>query len=36
VQAIEAYKAGIKLDEYSETHKELRRALEKWRYLKPV
>jgi ribulose-bisphosphate carboxylase large chain len=36
VQAIEAYKKGISLDEYAETHKELRAALDKWGYMKPI
>ncbi len=35
-QAIEAYLEGISLEEYSKTHKELRRALEYWGFLKPV
>ena len=36
VQAIEAYKAGIELEDYAKTHKELRRALEKWGRLTPI
>ncbi len=36
IQSIEAYKQGIKLEDYAEHHKELRRALEKWSHLKPV
>jgi ribulose-bisphosphate carboxylase large chain len=35
MQAIEAYKTGISLDEYSKKHKELRSALDKWGYTKP-
>jgi ribulose-bisphosphate carboxylase large chain len=35
MQAIEAYKKGISLDEYAETKKELKSALEKWGYIKP-
>ncbi len=35
MQAIEAYKQGISLDEYAETKKELKSALEKWGYIKP-
>ncbi|HIE54677.1 MAG TPA: type III ribulose-bisphosphate carboxylase [Chromatiaceae bacterium] len=35
-QALEAIMKGIPLDEYAETHKELRRALEKWGHVKPV
>jgi ribulose 1,5-bisphosphate carboxylase large subunit-like protein len=35
MQAIEAYKEGISLDEYAETKKELKSALEKWGYIKP-
>lgn len=35
-QAIEAYLKGIPLDEYAVTHKELKRALEKWGYVKPA
>ena len=34
-QAIQAYKKKISLKEYAETHKELKRALEKWGTLKP-
>ncbi|MCS7131853.1 MAG: RuBisCO large subunit C-terminal-like domain-containing protein, partial [Hadesarchaea archaeon] len=36
VQAIEAYKKGVSLDEYAETHKELKAALDKWGYMKPI
>lgn len=36
VQAIEAYNQGIGLDEYSKKHRDLREAMEKWGYLKPV
>ncbi|OYT48665.1 MAG: type III ribulose-bisphosphate carboxylase [Desulfurococcales archaeon ex4484_42] len=35
-QTLEAVSKGIPLDEYAETHKELRRALEKWGYTKPT
>ncbi|MEW6222227.1 MAG: type III ribulose-bisphosphate carboxylase [Candidatus Hadarchaeota archaeon] len=35
MQAIEAYKEGISLDDYSKTHKELKAALDKWGYSKP-
>jgi len=35
MQAIEAYREGIDLDEYSKTHKELKVALDKWGYIKP-
>jgi len=35
MQAIEAYKKGISLDEYAKTRKELKSALEKWGYIKP-
>ena len=35
-QAIEAYLKGISLEEYAETHKELKRALEKWGHVKPA
>jgi len=35
-QAIEAAIKGIPLDEYAKEHKELRRALEKWGYTKPI
>jgi len=34
-QAIEATLDGISLDEYAETHQELRRALETWGYTRP-
>ncbi len=36
VQAIEAWKEGIKLEEYAKSHKELREALKKWGHLRPV
>ena len=36
MQSIEAYKEGIKLDEYAKSHKELAVALKKWGYLKPI
>lgn len=36
IQSIEAYKQGINLEEYAKTHKELRRALEKWGHLRPI
>jgi len=35
MQAIEAYKEGISLDEYAKTKKELKSALKKWGYIKP-
>jgi len=35
MQAIEAYKEGVSLDDYSKTHKELKAALDKWGYTKP-
>ncbi len=35
VQAIEAAREGITLEEAAERNKELRRALEKWKHLKP-
>jgi len=35
MQAIEAYREGIDLDEYAKTHKELKVALDKWGYIKP-
>ncbi|HDM91862.1 MAG TPA: type III ribulose-bisphosphate carboxylase [Candidatus Korarchaeota archaeon] len=35
-QALDAIAQGIPLDEYAETHKELRRALEKWGFVKPI
>ncbi|MEM0006066.1 MAG: type III ribulose-bisphosphate carboxylase, partial [Ignisphaera sp.] len=35
-QALEAIAKGIPLDEYAEKHAELRRALEKWGYVKPI
>ncbi|MCS7093898.1 MAG: type III ribulose-bisphosphate carboxylase [Candidatus Aenigmarchaeota archaeon] len=36
VQAVEAYKKGISLEEYAEKHKELKKALEVWGKSKPV
>lgn len=35
MQAIEAYKKGISLDEYAKTKKELKSALEKWGHIRP-
>ncbi len=35
-QAIDAYLKGVPLDEYAEEHKELKKALEKWGYVKPA
>jgi len=35
MQAIEAHREGISLDEAAESHRELREALEKWGYYKP-
>jgi ribulose-bisphosphate carboxylase large chain len=35
-QAIDATIKGIKLEEYAESHKELQRALEKWKFIKPI
>ncbi len=35
-QSIEATLKGIPLEEYAKTHKELRRALEKWGFVKPA
>ena len=35
-QALEAISKGVPLDEYAETHKELKRALEKWGFVKPA
>ncbi|WP_457549556.1 type III ribulose-bisphosphate carboxylase [Archaeoglobus sp.] len=35
-QALEAVKLGIPLDEFAKEHKELKRALEKWGYVKPI
>ena len=35
-QAIEAYLKGIPLPEYAESHRELKRALEKWGFVKPA
>ena len=34
-QAVEAYQNSISLEEYAEKHRELKRALEKWGYIKP-
>lgn len=36
MQAIEAYKQNISLDEYAKTHRELKAALDKWGYTKPM
>jgi ribulose-bisphosphate carboxylase large chain len=36
IQAIDAYKEGINLNEYSKNHNELKVALEKWGYEKPI
>ncbi|MFW9990512.1 MAG: type III ribulose-bisphosphate carboxylase [Candidatus Odinarchaeota archaeon] len=36
VQAIEAWKEGMSLEEKAKSHEELAKALEKWGYLKPV
>ncbi|MBI4447551.1 type III ribulose-bisphosphate carboxylase [Candidatus Woesearchaeota archaeon] len=36
MQSIEAYKQKISLKEYAETHNELKVALQKWGYLKPM
>lgn len=36
LQSIEATLKGIPLDEYAEEHKELKRALEKWGFVKPT
>jgi len=35
-QALEAASKGIPLDQYAEEHVELRKALEKWGYMKPI
>ncbi|MGC8932160.1 MAG: type III ribulose-bisphosphate carboxylase [Candidatus Methanodesulfokora sp.] len=35
-QAMEAVLEGIDLEEYAKKHKELKRALEKWGYMRPV
>ncbi len=35
-QAIEAYLKGIPLEEYGKTHRELARALEKWKFVRPA
>ncbi len=35
-QALEAYSKGIPLDDYARDHPELRKALEKWGYVKPA
>ncbi|MHA1967307.1 MAG: type III ribulose-bisphosphate carboxylase [Candidatus Hodarchaeales archaeon] len=36
VQAIEAWKEGITLEEKAETHSELKKALDRWGYIRPV
>ncbi|MEM5802319.1 MAG: type III ribulose-bisphosphate carboxylase [Candidatus Aenigmatarchaeota archaeon] len=36
IQAIEAYRQGISLKEYAKTHKELKAALDKWGFVKPI
>ena len=36
IQAIDAYHQGVPLNEYADTHKELKAALEKWGFAKPV
>jgi len=36
VQAIDAWREGISLEEKAKSHSELQKALEKWGYLKPV
>ncbi len=36
IQAIEAWKEGISLEEKAETHSELKKALEKWGKIRPV
>ncbi|MCK4237889.1 MAG: hypothetical protein KAX33_02125, partial [Candidatus Lokiarchaeota archaeon] len=33
-QAVQAYLDNINLSEYAKTHNELKKALEKWKYLK--
>jgi ribulose-bisphosphate carboxylase large chain len=33
---MEAVLEGVDLEEYAKKHQELRRALEKWGYMKPV
>jgi len=35
-QALDAIAEGVPLDEYAETHRELKRALEKWGFVKPI
>ncbi len=35
-QALEALSKGVPLEEYSKTHRELARALEKWGFAKPI
>jgi ribulose-bisphosphate carboxylase large chain len=35
-QVLEAIAKGIPLDVYAESNKELKRALEKWGYVKPI
>ncbi len=36
IQAIEAWKEGISLEEKAETHSELKKALDRWGYIRPV
>jgi ribulose-bisphosphate carboxylase large chain len=36
VQAVEAYKEGISVEEKAKTHRELREALEKWGIIHPM
>ncbi len=36
IQAIEAWQEGISLEEKAQSHPELKKALEKWGYLKPI
>ncbi|MEM4502151.1 MAG: RuBisCO large subunit C-terminal-like domain-containing protein, partial [Ignisphaera sp.] len=35
-QALEAIVKGIPLDDYARDHPELRKALEKWGYVRPI
>lgn len=35
-QAVDAFLKGIPLDVYAETHKELKKAIDKWGYVKPA
>lgn len=35
-QAVEAYLKGVSLEAYAETHSELRKALDKWGYVRPI